>query len=81
MPKIDKRILPAFESQDVQHLLDACEHDRGRTVIFFLMDTGVRAAEFVAMDGSDIDAAGGTVIVRNGKERKDRTVYLGAKAR
>lgn len=81
MPKLPKTILPAFEAADAQRLLSACDRDRDRLAVLVLLDTGVRAAEFVALNGGDIDERSGAVAVRQGKGRKQRTVYLGAKTR
>ena len=81
MPKLPKKILPAFEPSDVDRLLDACLSDRDRVAVLVLLDTGLRAAEFCALDGGDIDAATGAVLVREGKGQKARTVYLGARSR
>lgn len=81
MPKIGKHILPALTVEDAQKLLKACENERDEAIILFLLDTGVRATEFINLNGGDIDIKIGAVVVRQGKGRKDRTVYMGAKAR
>lgn len=52
-----------------------------RHCFLFLIDTGVRAAELVKLDKADIDLQSGVVTVRQGKGRKDRLVYIGAKTR
>lgn len=80
MPRLDKRILPALSLEDVRRLLAACETGRDRAAVLFLLDTGVRASEFVALNGEDVDLKLGTVRVVLGKGRKDRTTYLGARA-
>lgn len=80
MPKLPKRILPALTLDDVRRLVAACETERDHAAILFLLDTGVRAAEFVALNGGDVDLKLGTVRVVQGKGRKDRTTYLGARA-
>lgn len=81
MPKLPRRILPAYELSDVQRLLNVCENDRDRLIILVLLDTGLRAFEFVALDGCDVDDKTGTVLVQMGKGRKGRIVYLGLKTR
>lgn len=80
-PKMAKRILPAFTAEEVKRLLTAAPDARARAAILFLLDTGVRAAECVKLDGRDIDLKTGAVQVREGKGRKDRTVYMGARSR
>ena len=81
MPKLPKTVLPAFEPSDVARLLDVCESDRDRLIVLVLLDTGLRAAELCALDGGDVDANTGAVLVRMGKGQKQRTVYLGARTR
>ncbi|MFN8488098.1 MAG: tyrosine-type recombinase/integrase [Caldilineaceae bacterium] len=81
MPKIDKRILPALSVEDAQKLLKVCEGERDAAIVLFMLDTGVRATELINLNGGDIDQQTGTVAVRQGKGRKDRVVYVGAKAR
>lgn len=79
MPRLDKTLLPAFEPEDVQKLLKAAQYERDRAIILCLLDTGCRATEFLNWRGADLDTKQGTVKVV-GKGRKERMVYLGAKA-
>ncbi|MFN8469329.1 MAG: tyrosine-type recombinase/integrase [Caldilineaceae bacterium] len=80
MPKLPKKVLPAFEPGDVARLLEAA-NERDRLIVLVLLDTGLRANELIALDGGDLDTTTGAVLVRSGKGRKMRTVYLGAKTR
>ena len=81
MPKLDKRILPAFSEKDVKRLLALCDTSRDKAAILFLLDSGVRASEFVALDVGDVDTKTGAVTVWQGKGRKGRLTFIGAKAR
>jgi integrase/recombinase XerD len=81
MPRINRRVLPAFTAQQVHWLLSACETDRERSIVLCLLDTGCRASEFINLNGGDVDIDTGEVQIRQGKGRKDRTVFLGQKAR
>ena len=81
MPRLDKDIPPAFSPDDARKLLNACKTLRDTTMILCLLDTGCRASEFVALNVGDVDLKSGAVTVRQGKGRKDRTTFLGAKAR
>jgi site-specific recombinase XerD len=81
MPKLPKKILPAFEPSALDRLLDACLSVRDRVAVLLLIDTGLRASEFIALDGGDIDERSGGVLVREGKGQKARTVYIGARTR
>lgn len=81
MPKLPKELLQPFTAAEVGHLLDGCECDRDKAIILFLLDTGLRAAELLALDGRDIDPATATVYVRAGKGAKDRVAFFGAKTK
>ncbi|MCO6449313.1 MAG: tyrosine-type recombinase/integrase [Caldilineales bacterium] len=81
MPRLDKRILPAFSQEDVKQLLAACQNVRDIAIIYFLVDTGCRATEFISLRVGDVDIHSGAVRVRLGKGGKDRVTFLGATAR
>ena len=81
MPRLDHKILPAFTPEDVKKLLNACHTPRDTALVLCLLDTGCRAAELVSLNIKDIDLKTGTVTVTQGKGRKDRITFLGAKAR
>lgn len=81
MPKLDNRIMPAFSETDVKALLDACLSGRDKALILFMLDTGLRASEVLAVNLGDVDMGTGAVMVRLGKGGKDRQVYIGAKTR
>ncbi len=81
MPRLDKKILPAFSPDDVRKLLAACHSPRDTAIVLCLLDSGCRASEFVALDVGDVDMRTGAVHVGQGKGRKDRVTFLGAKAR
>jgi site-specific recombinase XerD len=81
MPKMPKDILPAFDAGDVHDLLTACKTLRDTAIVLCLLDTGCRAAEFVALKIGDVDRKTGAVTIRRGKGGKDRVVFLGIKAR
>jgi site-specific recombinase XerD len=81
MPRLDRRILPAFSPDDVRRLLAACEAPRDAAIVLCLLDTGLRAGEFVALNVADVDLKTGAVQVRRGKGGKGRVAFLGAKAR
>ena len=53
---------------------------RDRAIIETLYSTGLRRAELCAMTLGSVDAAAGTVYVREGKGRRDRVVPIGERA-
>ena len=54
---------------------------RDKAALLFLLDTGVRLAEFLALNRDDINLVTGAVQIRRGKGRKPRLAYLGDKSR
>ncbi len=75
-------VKPPFTPADVQALLD-CQ-DRGHltgcrnyALILFLLDTGLRASECIAIELADMDWERGRAFVRHGKGEKQRWVGFG----
>lgn len=54
---------------------------RDKAILLFLLDTGVRLSEFLALNKEDVNMITGAIQIRRGKGRKPRNVYLGDKAR
>lgn len=81
MPRVEKKLPTSFTEAEAQAILDACTTERDRALVLVLLDTGVRAAEVLALNVGDVDLKHGAVLVRLGKGQKQRTVYLGLKAR
>ena len=83
MPKAEKKILPPFSREEIEKLLAACGKDlwglRDRAMILALLDTGLRASEFVAMNVGDVGKDG--MVKVYGKGKKERYVRLGAQSR
>lgn len=80
MPKLFKKRLPVLTVDELQKVLKACDV-RARAVVLFLVDSGLRRAEAVALNWSDINFQSGRVQVRRGKGKKDRTAAIGATTR
>jgi len=81
MPRLAKRIMPAFTKEEVEKLLDTCTHLRDKAMILCLIDSGCRSSEFTALRVEDVDMRAGIIRIKNGKGGKDRITYIGAKAR
>lgn len=79
MPRLPKYIPAAFTAEEGNKLLSACETRREYAAVLFLLDTGLRAAEFVALNIGDVDVSTGAVRVLAGKGRKERVVYIGVR--
>lgn len=81
MPRVDDKILPALTKIEITRLLRACQNNRDKAVVLFLLDSGVRAQECCNLDVGSLDIISGAVSVEQGKWQKDRTVHVGAKTR
>lgn len=61
---------------DVERLFAAIDDDRDRAMFGSMVGAGVRVSELVNLRLADVDLAGGRLIVRGGKNKRDRVVYL-----
>jgi integrase/recombinase XerD len=81
MPTLAKKILPALTTDEVAVLLDACMTQRDKTLMLFLLDSGLRASEAVNLNVGDVEIRTGCVTVHQGKQQKDRSTFVGATTR
>lgn len=88
LPKQEQR-LPrhVLTVAEIAQILNAADIDdasgfgiRDRAMLETLYSTGMRRAELVNLDVTDLDAERGTVLVRQGKGKKDRMVPIGERA-
>lgn len=79
MPRLPKKVLPAFSSQELRQILKACTAERDKTAVMFMLDSGVRASELCALNVGDV--SGDAVTVHKGKGQKGRITYIGARTR
>jgi len=71
------RPLPRFLSDaEVNRLFALIQDGRDRALFTLLLRCGLRVAEVAQLQLPDVDLAGQRIIVRQGKGRKDRLVYL-----
>jgi len=86
LPKVHKRlpkaILTAEEVEQIlkQTLLHGELGVRDRAIIETLYSTGIRRAELINLSLYDVDLQNGTLMVREGKGKKDRMTPLGKRA-
>ena len=80
-PKLAIEPLQGLRLDDFQAMLESCESKRDKAILLCLLDTGARASEFCAMDSEDLDRVYGSILIKQGKGKKPRTVFLGKKAR
>jgi integrase/recombinase XerD len=78
-PQLDQGSVPDLSENDVRRMLKACDgaalrDKRDKAMLMMLAETGLRAAELLALDVGDVDAGACTVHVVSGKGRKGRRV-------
>lgn len=85
-PRLVQALLEPCDMDAVNAILDTCKTKhftdlRDKAVFLFLLDTGLRASEVTHLDVGDVDTVRGSVLVRQGKGRKPRTVFIGKRTR
>jgi integrase/recombinase XerC/integrase/recombinase XerD len=80
-PKVEEEPLEPVELDQVTRLLAVCSKDeftgaRDRAILLTLLDTGMRAAELLALDLGDLDLQKGALLIRSGKGGKPRTAFV-----
>jgi site-specific recombinase XerD len=84
-PKMGIEPLEPVDAGIVKAMMDVCSNSltglRDKALMLFLLDTGVRASELVSISLEDVDPIKGEVLIKVGKGRKPRTVFLGSKSR
>jgi site-specific recombinase XerD len=85
LPK-HERLPRALGQRELRRLMTAPDAwtpkgQRDRALLELLYGTGLRRAECVRLDLKDLDLDSGTLLVRDGKGRKDRYVPLSGRAR
>jgi len=81
LPRIVERLPRTLTADEVQRLYKACTSDRDRALFLVALDTGARAEELINMDLTDVNIADGTILIREGKPRRDRTAYISPRTR
>jgi len=85
LPKLAERLPKPIDPDELTRLLAALPHDSARekrdlALVQFLISTGCRISEALALDRTDFPRSGNRLVV-TGKGSKQRTVYLTADAR
>jgi integrase/recombinase XerD len=78
-PKLDQKPVPHLSEDEVRRLLKVCDgpdirDKRDRAMLVLLAESGLRAAELLALDVTDIDLDACTLLVRRGKGGKARRI-------
>jgi site-specific recombinase XerD len=75
-PKKPKKLPIVLSRHEVEALMRAPHHFKHRVILATLYTTGLRVSELCRLQGTDIDSERMVVIVRQGKGKKDRQVWL-----
>jgi len=80
--RLPKYVLTASEAEQVlmQTDIDTAEGLRDRTILETFYSTGMRRMELANLKLHDIDGDRGTVMIRQGKGKKDRLIPIGERA-
>lgn len=81
-PRLDTKVVEPLTEAELKALLATCtgrelRQRRDEAIIRFMVETGARAGETVALTVPDVDLAAGVAIVRRGKGGKGRSVPFG----
>ena len=84
-PKVPQEIIEPVELDHIRAMIEACKAGRqflrDKALLLSLLDTGVRAKEFLDLNRGDLDHVTGELLIRCGKGQKSRSVYIGSLAR
>jgi len=84
-PKVSIEPLEPVDIESVKAMMEVCSNNltgrRDEALFLFLLDTGARAGELISINLEDVNPITGDILIRVGKGRKPRTVYLGSKSR
>jgi site-specific recombinase XerD len=85
LPKLEQRLPKPIDPDELLRLLNALPREtllekRDRALVHFLVSTGCRISEALALDRTDFPRSGNRLVV-TGKGSKQRSVYLTADAR
>ncbi|KKS53112.1 MAG: putative integrase [Parcubacteria group bacterium GW2011_GWA2_42_28] len=78
-PKKTHRLPEVLSREDVKALLQATDNIKHRTLLALAYGAGLRVSEVMSVRVGDIDIAGKTIRVRQGKGKKDRISVLSDK--
>lgn len=80
-PMVPDKVIEPVLLEDIKLLIATCKENsffdkRDKAIIFFLLDTGARAQEVCDMNLEDTELSTGKVLIREGKGRKPRYVFI-----
>lgn len=84
-PKLAEDPLEPVELKTVSAMIATCNDSflgkRNKVIFLFLLDTGLRARELLSLNLADVNQVTGAVILRVGKGRKPRSIFISPSTR
>jgi len=85
-PKVPVEPLEPVSFETISAMVKVCPRntftgDRDAAILLCLLDTGARASEFLSINLDAINQAQGNILIRQGKGKKPRTVYIGKQSK
>jgi integrase/recombinase XerD len=85
-PRVSTEPIEGISIDDFYRLIDSCDKNsfygvRSKTICHILLETGVRASELINIHVSDIDFSDSSILIKQGKGRKPRYVFIGKTVR
>jgi integrase/recombinase XerD len=81
IPKVAKKRMPTLDADKLDLIIHACDNPRDKALIMLMADSGLRRAEVIALNWTDLDISSGLVRVQRGKGGKARSAVIGASTR
>lgn len=78
MPRVAEDLPTVLSDEEIRSTLQRVKLQRNRLIIRFILDSGVRASELLALNAGDVDIDNGVVTVHRGKQQKARLTSVGA---
>lgn len=79
-PKPEKKLPYVLSEQEVLRILKALPNLKHRTMLYLAYASGLRVSEVVRLRLTDFDIDRGTILIRQGKGKKDRYTLLSSAA-
>ena len=79
-PRVTSKIKDPVELATIEKML-LYSNTRWQSIQLFLLHSGCRAGEFLALDKSSVNMLNGSVFIKSAKGGKSRTVFIGQKAK
>lgn len=80
-PQAQDVLAIVLSEEEARTVIQKTLDQRNRLIVRFILDSGVRASELLALNVGDVDMQTGVVVVRLGKQQKGRLTSIGATTR